>query len=183
MFNHNNAKATFIQSSRKQNLWKPSKLSHVGVYWIPLAEYSQMSTYLSGFQSFSRFLPHFVLAKFATSSILIIETNLSEEETNLLLRLHDWSLHEYLLEDSDFLIQKTTFFLWPLLTWFLRELCFFSLNPPWRNIQFALTTFLLTPLLTVEIFTHEKNIYQLLVTTYQLIPLLTNSVKDLCSCT
>ena len=41
------------------------------MHWIALAEYSQMSTHLPGFISFSRFLDHFVLAKLATSSIRV----------------------------------------------------------------------------------------------------------------
>ena len=38
---------------------------------IALTEHSQMSTYMSGFQSFFRFLHTFVLAKLATSSIKV----------------------------------------------------------------------------------------------------------------
>ena len=38
--------------------WKPSKPRHVGIYWIALAEYSQMSTMC---QSFSRFIGHFCI--------------------------------------------------------------------------------------------------------------------------
>ena len=54
-----------------KNLWKPSKPYHVGIHWIALIECSQMSTHLLGFQSFSRFLHHFVLAKLVTSSIMV----------------------------------------------------------------------------------------------------------------
>ena len=49
--------------------WKPVNPCHVGIHWKDLAEYSQMSTYLPGFQSFNRFLHHFVLVKLANSSI------------------------------------------------------------------------------------------------------------------
>ena len=52
LLNPRNAEATFDQSTRMQNLWKPSKPCHVGIHWIALAEDSQMSTHLPGFQSF-----------------------------------------------------------------------------------------------------------------------------------
>ena len=58
---------SFLQSTRTHNLWKASKPCHVGIHWIALHEYSQMSTHLPGFQSFFRFLYHFVLAKSANS--------------------------------------------------------------------------------------------------------------------
>ena len=60
--------ATFIQSTKTQIVFqKPSKACHAGIRWIALTEHSQMSTYVPGFQSFLRFLYHFVLAKLATS--------------------------------------------------------------------------------------------------------------------
>ena len=55
----------------RKNFWKPSKPCHVGIHRIARAEYSQMSTNLIGFQSFSSLLHHFVLAKFAISSIRV----------------------------------------------------------------------------------------------------------------
>ena len=54
--NPSNAKATFVQSTRTQR----SKPCHVGIHWIVLPEYSEMSTM---FQVFSHFLDHFVLVK------------------------------------------------------------------------------------------------------------------------
>ena len=52
--------------------WKPSKPCHVGIHWIALAEYSQMSTHFPRVSViFFRFLHHFVLAKLATSSIRV----------------------------------------------------------------------------------------------------------------
>ena len=54
-----------------KNTFKPC---HLGFHWIALAEYSQMSTFsthMPGFQSFFRFLHHFLLAKLATSSISV----------------------------------------------------------------------------------------------------------------
>ena len=62
--NPSNAEATFIQSTRTQIL-------HLGIHWIALAEYSQMSTHMPGFRSFSGFLSNFVLARLATSSIRV----------------------------------------------------------------------------------------------------------------
>ena len=35
----------------------------VGIPWMALAEYSQMSTHVPGFQTFFRFLHHFILVK------------------------------------------------------------------------------------------------------------------------
>ena len=65
--NPSSAEATFVQSTRMQTFWKPSKPSHVGIQWIALTEYPQMSTHLPEFQSFFR------LAKLATSSIRVKE--------------------------------------------------------------------------------------------------------------
>ena len=44
------AKATLVQCTRSQSFLKASKPCHVGTHWIALTEYSQMSTYLTGFQ-------------------------------------------------------------------------------------------------------------------------------------
>ena len=55
----------------RKDIWKTSKLCHNGTHLIALAEHSQMSTHLPGFQSFFLFLHHFVLAKLATSSIWV----------------------------------------------------------------------------------------------------------------
>ena len=70
-----NANATFVQSTR---LLKPSRLCHVVIHWIALAEYSQISTHVPGFQLFSGVLHHLVLDKLATSSILGLY-NLSQQ--------------------------------------------------------------------------------------------------------
>ena len=61
-----------LLSSKRQGrkyFWKLSKPCNVGTHWIALDEYSQVSTQLPGFQSFFRFLHHFVLAKLATCSV------------------------------------------------------------------------------------------------------------------
>ena len=42
-----------------KDFWKPSKPCHVGILWIALAEYFQMSTHLPGFQSFFRVFASF----------------------------------------------------------------------------------------------------------------------------
>ena len=55
----------------RNDFWKTSKPCHVGIHWIALAEYSQMSNHVPGFQSFSGFLHHFVLSKLATTSIKV----------------------------------------------------------------------------------------------------------------
>ena len=39
----------------RKDFWKLSKPCHVGIHWIGLNEYSQMSTHLTGFQSFFMF--------------------------------------------------------------------------------------------------------------------------------
>ena len=69
--NPSSAKTIFSKSKTMQRFfWTPSKPCHVGIHWIAIAEYSQMSTHMPWFQSFFKgFLHHFILAKFATSSI------------------------------------------------------------------------------------------------------------------
>ena len=42
---------------------KPSKPFHIGIHWIALAEYSPMSTHLSGFQSCFRFFASICICK------------------------------------------------------------------------------------------------------------------------
>ena len=59
-----------MSKSTMMQIFKPC---HVGIHWIVLAEFSQMSTHVPGFQSFLRFLHHFVLAKLATTSIRVID--------------------------------------------------------------------------------------------------------------
>ena len=59
--NPSNAEATFNQNTRTQR--KPSKSFHVGINWIALPEYSQMSTQVSGFQSFFRFFASFCIGQ------------------------------------------------------------------------------------------------------------------------
>ena len=51
--------------------YKTSKPCLVGIHWISLAEYPQMSTHLAGFPSFFMFLLHFLLAKSTTISIRV----------------------------------------------------------------------------------------------------------------
>ena len=63
-----------LLSSKAQeckDLWKPSKPCCVGIYSIALAEYSQMSTHVPGFQSLFRFFAYFVLDKLTSSSIRV----------------------------------------------------------------------------------------------------------------
>ena len=42
---------------------KPSKPGHFGIHWIALAEYSQMSTHVPGFQLFFCFFASFCIGK------------------------------------------------------------------------------------------------------------------------
>ena len=76
-----------LLSSKAQEqiyLWKTSKLGHVGIHWIALAEYSQMSTRVPGFQSFFRFFTFYVLvAKFATRTIRVNPLMLTAAKTSL----------------------------------------------------------------------------------------------------
>ena len=67
-----------LKAQWRKDLWKPSKPSHPGIHWIALTECSHMSTHLPRFQSFYRFLYHFVLAKLASSSIRVKYTGTIE---------------------------------------------------------------------------------------------------------
>ena len=58
-----------LHFSKAQDIGKASKPGHVGIHWIALAEYSQMSTHLC--QGFSHFLHQFVIAELANSSIRV----------------------------------------------------------------------------------------------------------------
>ena len=60
---------------------------HVGIHWIALAEYSLMSTHVSGFQSFFRLLHHFVLATLATRGIRVNSEDWSHTDNILLTNL------------------------------------------------------------------------------------------------
>ena len=60
------------EAQRCKDIRKSLKPCHVGMHWKAFAEYSQMSTNLSGFPSlFSFFLDHFLLTKLATSTIRV----------------------------------------------------------------------------------------------------------------
>ena len=84
--NHFNVEATSVQSTRTLRFLKtiitPSCwYSLDSSRWV---RYSQMSAHLPGFQSFLRFLHHFVMTKLATSSIRFNEV-FSRGNTYLLL--------------------------------------------------------------------------------------------------
>ena len=51
------------KAQERKNLWKPSKPCHVGIHWIALTEYSQMSTHLPGFRWFFRILALYHIGK------------------------------------------------------------------------------------------------------------------------
>ena len=71
--NPSNAQATLVQRTQKK--LKPFKPCHVGIHWIALAVYFQMSTHLPGFRSFFRFLHLFVLIELVASSIRVNPSN------------------------------------------------------------------------------------------------------------
>ena len=70
------------KAQRPKDLWKQANPCHVGIHWKALADFSQMSTHVSGFRSFFRFFASFVFAKVATSSIRV---------NILILKDHWWS--------------------------------------------------------------------------------------------
>ena len=47
----------------RKDFRKPSKTYHVGVNWIDLTEFSQMSTHVPGFRIFSGFLHPFCIGQ------------------------------------------------------------------------------------------------------------------------
>ena len=51
------------KAQKRKDFCKPSKLSHLGIHWIALAEFFQMSTHLPGFQSVSRFFIPFCICQ------------------------------------------------------------------------------------------------------------------------
>ena len=61
--NPSNAEATFVQGTRMQRFWKPSKHCHVGIHLKALAESSQMSTHISGFRLYFKFLASFCIGQ------------------------------------------------------------------------------------------------------------------------
>ena len=55
-----------LLSSKAQGrevFWKPFKPCNVGIFWMALAEYSQMSTHVPGFPSFFRLFASFCVGK------------------------------------------------------------------------------------------------------------------------
>ena len=79
-----------------KTFWKTFKPCHVGIHWKALAEYSQMSTHVPGFQSFFMFLhqPTIPLQIFCESMIdlkvifkgIKSPTNICQKETSR----HEW---------------------------------------------------------------------------------------------
>ena len=64
VLNSSNAEATFVQSTRTQNIFKkPSKPCLAGIHWKALNEYSQMSTHLPRFQAFSGMFASFCIGQ------------------------------------------------------------------------------------------------------------------------
>ena len=65
--------------------WKSSKPCHVGIHWIALAEFSQMSTHVPRFQSFSRFL-HLVGTTTCCTTALLIKRQKREPAAARILK-------------------------------------------------------------------------------------------------
>ena len=59
------------KAQTRNDFEKTSKPCRVGIQLIALAEYSQMSTHIPGFQLFLMFLHDFVLVEIASSSIRV----------------------------------------------------------------------------------------------------------------
>ena len=59
--NPSNAETTFVQSTRTQDSWKT--IETLGIHLKALAEYSQMSTHLPGFQYFFVFFASFCIGQ------------------------------------------------------------------------------------------------------------------------
>ena len=57
--NPSNAELLSSKAQGRKDFWKLSKPCLAGIHWIALAEYSQMSTHLTGFQSFYKFFASF----------------------------------------------------------------------------------------------------------------------------
>ena len=64
------------KSQGRKDFWKPSKTCHVGIHWIALTECSQMSTHMTGFQSFFSFF-----VSFCNGKIVKIVSNLLASST------------------------------------------------------------------------------------------------------
>ena len=65
--NHPMLRLLSSKAQAHKDCFKPSKPCHIGIHFIAITEYSQI-THVPVFQSFFRFLHHFVLTKLATSS-------------------------------------------------------------------------------------------------------------------
>ena len=67
-----NAEATSSKAKGCKDIWKPRKPYHVGIHWIALTEYTQMSTMCQGFSHFSgSFALSFYIVQIATSSVRV----------------------------------------------------------------------------------------------------------------
>ena len=71
LWNFNPSNATSIKAQERKDFLKPSKPCHIDIHCKVLAEYPQISTHVPGFHSFFRIFAFFVLAKVATSSVMV----------------------------------------------------------------------------------------------------------------
>ena len=78
------------EAQGSKDFQKAYKPCHVGIHWLALAEYFQMSTHMPGFQSFLRFFYEFVLAKLAISSIRV---KVSDIDTIIFITFDYWWTH------------------------------------------------------------------------------------------
>ena len=78
-----NAEAIKFRPNKDAKIFENSKPCHVGIHCIALTKYSEMSTHVPAFQSFSAFLHHFVLAKLDTSSVRVAKIDLPVQASTL----------------------------------------------------------------------------------------------------
>ena len=65
-----------------KDFWKPCKPCHVGIHWIVLVEYSQMSTHLPGFQSFFSFFASFCIGQVSHQQLRVKQSRLKHTKIN-----------------------------------------------------------------------------------------------------
>ena len=69
------------KAQRHKDFQKPSKPCHVGIHWIALTAYFQMSTHLPGFQSFFRVFASVCMSKISHHqqglTLMVVVANLA----------------------------------------------------------------------------------------------------------
>ena len=64
-----------------KDFWKTSKLCHAGIHWKALTEYSQMSTHMPGFQSFSFFFASCCIGQNSHQQRIIVNSILDPDDS------------------------------------------------------------------------------------------------------